>query len=138
MTTPDTNPTVYPTLIYRDAHAAIAFLTEAFGFGTVAVHEGPENTVTHAELTYGNGMVMISSAAREGEFAKIAGPLGPASIYVVVQDTDKHHARAAARGAEIVLPITDQDYGSRDYTARDPEGNLWSFGTYLPTLSPQR
>jgi uncharacterized glyoxalase superfamily protein PhnB len=41
-----------------------------------------------------------------------------------------------AAGAEVVMPLTDQDYGSRDYTARDPEGNLWSFGTYLPRIPP--
>jgi uncharacterized glyoxalase superfamily protein PhnB len=56
------------------------------------------------------------------------------SVYVVVEDADAHHARAVAAGAEIVLPLRDQDYGSRDYSARDPEGNIWSFGTYRPQI----
>jgi uncharacterized glyoxalase superfamily protein PhnB len=48
---------------------------------------------------------------------------------------DSLHDTAAAAGAEIVLPPTDQDYGSRDFAARDPEGNIWSFGTYRPDLA---
>ena len=58
----------------------------------------------------------------------------PASIYVIVDDADAHHDRAVAHGAEVVFPLKDEDYGGRDYTARDPEGNLWSFGTYRPEV----
>jgi uncharacterized glyoxalase superfamily protein PhnB len=54
------------------------------------------------------------------------------SIYVVVGDPDAHYARAKKAGAAIVRDITDEDYGSREYSARDLEGNLWSFGTYDP------
>jgi uncharacterized glyoxalase superfamily protein PhnB len=129
-------PTVYPALRYRDAKAAIAFLKDAFGFTEVAVHEGEGGVVHHAELAYGNGMVMLGSAQNDSEFGRAAKDLGPSSVYVVVQDADVHHARAVAAGAEVVMPLTDQDYGSRDYTARDPEGNLWSFGTYLPQIPP--
>ncbi|MDX3074436.1 VOC family protein [Streptomyces sp. NPDC088354] len=127
-------PTVCPTLRYKDARAAIAFLTDAFGFTEVAVHEGADGTVQHAELAYGNGLVMLGSERSGSPFSRIAGDLGAVSVYVVVDDTDAHHARAVAAGAEVVLPLTDQDYGSRDYTARDPEGNLWSFGTYVPRI----
>lgn len=137
MTSNDRNsrPTIYPTLIYRDAHAAIRFLTEAFGFATAALHEHPDGTVAHAELAYGNGTVMVGSAGDEGEFGSAARDLGPSSVYVVVEDTDKHHERAVAHGAPIVMPVSDKEYGSRDYTARDLEGNLWTFGTYLPDPS---
>ncbi|MFD3453510.1 VOC family protein [Streptomyces sp. NPDC058691] len=130
-------PTVYPTLRYKDAKAAIAFLKDAFGFTEVAVHEGADGTVQHAELAYGNGLVMLGSRQSGTPFSRVAGDLGAVSVYVVVTDTDAHHARAVAAGAEIVLPLTDQDYGSRDYTARDPEGNLWSFGTYAPRIPAQ-
>jgi uncharacterized glyoxalase superfamily protein PhnB len=54
------------------------------------------------------------------------------TIYVVVTDPDRHYERARAAGAEIVRELTDQPYGSREYSARDPEGNQWSFGTYDP------
>jgi uncharacterized glyoxalase superfamily protein PhnB len=66
------------------------------------------------------------------------GPVGSHAgqgwLYVVIENPDPHHERAVAAGAEIVRPLEDTDYGSRDYSARDPEGNLWSFGTYRPTL----
>ncbi|MFF3945607.1 VOC family protein [Streptomyces sp. NPDC001902] len=129
-----TAPTVYPTLRYKDAKAAIAFLKEAFGFTEVAVHQGEDGVVEHAELAYGNGVVMLGNERSGTAFSRIAADLGAVSVYVVVEDTDAHHERAVAAGAEVVLPLTDQDYGSRDYTARDPEGNLWSFGTYVPRI----
>ncbi|MGG8406616.1 VOC family protein [Streptomyces sp. 12297] len=127
-------PSICPTLLYSDAAAAIQQLTEAFGFTRVAVYEGDDGSVMHAELAYGNGVVMLGSKGRGGVFDSAMAGAGPAGVYVVVEDVDAHHARAVEHGVEIVTPPTDQDYGSRDYLARDPEGNLWSFGTYAPTL----
>ncbi|MGW3246701.1 VOC family protein [Streptomyces sp. NPDC001070] len=129
-----TAPTIYPTLRHKDAKAAIAFLKDAFGFTEVAVHEGEDGAVEHAEPTYGNGVVMLGSQRSGSAFSRIAGDLGAVSVYVAVEDADAHHGRAVAAGAEVVLPLTDQEYGSRDYTALDPEGNLWSFGTYVPRI----
>ena len=60
--------------------------------------------------------------------------LGRTTVYVAVDEVDTLHDTAKAAGAEIVLAPTDQDYGSRDFSARDPEGNIWSFGTYRPEL----
>jgi uncharacterized glyoxalase superfamily protein PhnB len=54
------------------------------------------------------------------------------SPYLVVENIDALYERAQAAGAEIVMPIKDQDYGSRDFICRDPEGHLWSLGTYNP------
>ncbi|MEV4872995.1 VOC family protein [Streptomyces syringium] len=125
-------PTVYPTLLYGDAKAAIKQLTEAFGFAAAAVYESEDGTVLHAELTYGNGMVMLGSKGRKGVFAEAMAEGGPTGVYVRVVDTDAHHRRAVEHGAEILMPPTDQDYGSRDYLAKDAEGNVWSFGTYAP------
>ena len=121
-------PNIIPVIRYRDADAAIDFLTSAFGFKTNALHEGEAGIVEHAQLTYGDGMVMVGSA-RGDVWDTISG-----SVYVIVEDPDAHHARAAAAGAEIVMPLTDQDYGSRDYAAKDPEGNVWAFGTYRPEM----
>ncbi|MFI8366558.1 VOC family protein [Streptomyces sp. NPDC085466] len=125
-------PDICPALKYRDAKAAIKLLTEAFGFTATAVYEGEDGLVAHAELSYGNGMVMLGSSGTDSEFDKAMGAGGPVGIYVHVRDVDEHHARAAAHGVEIVMPPTDQDYGSRDYMAKDAEGNVWSFGTYTP------
>ena len=122
---------ICPILQYRDAHAAIDWLERAFGFERVHVYDGPDGTVAHAELRHGDGMVMLGSApqADEGGYGDHTGQCW---AYVAVDDADAHHDRAQAAGAEIVRELQDQDYGSRDYSARDPEGNLWSFGTYRP------
>ncbi|WP_314249147.1 VOC family protein [Streptomyces kutzneri] len=127
-------PSICPTLVYRDARAAIRLLTEAFGFSQIAVYEGEDGSVTHAELAYGNGMVMLGSSGTGGVFDKAMEGAGPSGVYVVVDDVDAHHRRAVEHGAEIVMEPTDQDYGSRDYMARDAEGNVWSFGTYAPQV----
>ncbi|MFG2141999.1 VOC family protein [Streptomyces sp. NPDC048650] len=125
-------PTMYPTVLYDDARSAIRQLTEAFGFTQEALHEDGSGAVAHAELSYGNGRVMLGSKGRGGPFGEAMRGAGPVGVYVVVEDTDAHFARASAAGAEILKPPADQDYGSRDYLARDVEGNVWSFGTYLP------
>jgi uncharacterized glyoxalase superfamily protein PhnB len=124
----------HPVLRYRDPHAAIAWLEDALGFERVAVHEGEDGSVAHAELSFRGGRIMLGTAAdpSEGGYAAIAQPPGSSSVYVVVGDPDALHDRVVAAGGEVVMPLTDQDYGSRDFAARDPEGNLWSFGTYDP------
>jgi len=119
--------TVFPLFSYRDPDAAIAFLERAFGFEQVAVHRDPDGAVQHAELRFGDSIVMLGGV-REGNPAQP----GATAVYVAVEDPDAHHARAVAAGAEIVMPLRDLDYGSRDYGARDPEGNSWAFGTYAP------
>jgi uncharacterized glyoxalase superfamily protein PhnB len=132
-------PDVIPAISYEDAPAAIEWLERAFGFERHAVYEGEDGTIEHAELRVGSGMVMLGSE-REGD-AYERFPVGTprkvgaltAGFYVIVDDPDAHCERAKAAGAEIVMELTDQDYGSRDYTARDLEGHLWTFGTYRPT-----
>ena len=121
---------IIPTLRYRDARGAIDFLCEAFGFERHAVMDGPDGTVGHAELRYGDGFVMLGTVGHGA--SELDATAGNASVYVVVEDPDAHHARAAAAGAEITQQLTDQDYGSREYGALDPEGNRWYFGTYGP------
>jgi uncharacterized glyoxalase superfamily protein PhnB len=120
--------TVTPVLRYRDPRRAVDFLVEAFGFSRHQVHEGDGGGVEHAELASGDGMVMIGPE-RSDAFGDRAGN---GWTYVAVEDADAHCAQARSAGAEIVREPEDQDYGSRDYTARDFEGNLWSFGTYRP------
>ncbi|MET7682956.1 VOC family protein [Streptomyces sp. NPDC005423] len=135
MTDPDGGrPSIFPSLLYTDAKAAIQQLTEAFGFTALAVYEGEDGSVMHAELAHGNGAVMLGSKGRGGRFDEAMKSAGPTGVYIVVDDVDAHHRRAAEHGAEILMPPTDQDYGSRDYMARDAEGNIWSFGNYAPEL----
>ncbi|MEX3104705.1 MULTISPECIES: VOC family protein [unclassified Streptomyces] len=127
-------PSICPTVLYSDAKAAIRQLTEAFGFTELTVYEGEGGVILHAELVYGNGVVMLGSKGRGGAFDMAMKGAGPTGTYVVVDDVDAHHRRAVEQGAEILMPPTDQDYGARDYMARDLEGNVWSFGTYAPEV----
>jgi uncharacterized glyoxalase superfamily protein PhnB len=121
---------IYPVLRYKDAHVAIDFLESAFGFERLAVYEEDGGGVGHAELSFGGEVVMLSSAGQgDPRFDQV---VGRTSVYVVVDDPDALHERAKGAGAQIEMPPTDQHYGSRDFTARDSEGNLWSFGTYRP------
>lgn len=133
----DTVSTVIPCLRYRDAPAAIDWLCRAFGFERHAVYaEG--DTVHHAQLTFGNGMIMLGSVDNASEWGlQIVQPgdVGnrqTQSPCVIVRDADAHHARAVAAGAVIVQDIADQGYGGRGYSCRDPEGHLWWFGSYDP------
>jgi uncharacterized glyoxalase superfamily protein PhnB len=121
---------IYPVLKYDDAQGAIDFLERAFGFERHAVYEGEKGGVAHAELKLGDEYVMLGSTG-EGDDRFNQGA-GRYSLYVVVEDLDAHHARAKEAGATIERELSETDYGSREYTARDPERNLWSFGTYRP------
>ncbi len=126
--------TVIPTLRYRDARRAVAFLEEAFGFESNMVVEGDGNSVEHAQMTHGNGMIMFGSD-RESEYGEHVSADGTAGggLYVVISsDVDAHMERARAAGATVVIEPRDEDYGGRDYTCTDFEGNVWTFGTYDP------
>jgi uncharacterized glyoxalase superfamily protein PhnB len=123
--------TIFPALRYRDAASAIEWLGRTFGFERHMVAEGPGGVIHHAELRLGDAMIMLGEDTN-GEDGRLAFDHGPTWLYVVVEDPDAHHDRAKAAGAEIMQELRDEDYGSRDYTARDPAGNLWTFGTYQP------
>lgn len=123
----ETRRTVYPIVVYTDADAGLRFLRDAFGFEEKEVHRDGDGRIVHAELVYDTGVIMTGDAGSGS--AVVASP---ASIYVAVDDVDAHHDRAVAAGAKVVRPLTDTDYGSRDYAAEDPEGNTWYFGTYRP------
>jgi uncharacterized glyoxalase superfamily protein PhnB len=123
-----------PFLEYDDARAALDWLGKAYGFEQTALHEGPDGKVAHAEMTFGDGMVMLGSTWENDWGMRTPRELGGVNqgVYVIVDDIDAHYERARAAGAEVVRALADTDYGSRDYMARDPEGNIWSFGTYRP------
>jgi uncharacterized glyoxalase superfamily protein PhnB len=131
-TTAKTTATMYPSLSYDDAPAAIAWLERAFGFQRRLVVPGENGKVVHSELSFGAGVIMVSSSKPEqGRIGPRNGPVCQA-VCVQVDDPDAHYARAKAAGAEITHELQDEDYGSRGYMARDPEGHQWYFGTYRP------
>jgi uncharacterized glyoxalase superfamily protein PhnB len=141
MSTP-AGSTLIPSVRYRDAHAAIAWLEHALGFVRHAVHDGPDGTVAHAQLTFGGtGMVMLGSASNPNpnpELNATPADIGgrvTSPLYLVAADCDPIYARAQAAGAEIIQALKTMDYGGRAFTVRDPEGYVWSVGEYDPWRS---
>jgi uncharacterized glyoxalase superfamily protein PhnB len=127
------NPNIFPVLRYRDPDAALEWLTKAFGFAEKTVYRDEDGSVGHAELQLGAGMIMFSPAKNNWMGGSPPDALAsPVSVYVMVDDPEAHHAQAKAQGATIVRELEKMDYGSIEYSVRDPEGNLWSFGTYNP------
>jgi uncharacterized glyoxalase superfamily protein PhnB len=129
--------TVIPGHRYRNAPAAIDWLCKVFGFERHAVYEGENGTIAHAELTLGDGMIMLGSG-KDDEFGRgfkspqELGGVETRSVYLVVHDADAAYARAVAAGATIIRPLQDTPYGSHEFAVKDPEGHTWSAGTYDP------
>lgn len=126
-------PRIYPTFRYRDPAAMMAWLCDTVGFTAHARHpaEGP---VAHAELAFGSSMIMLGAVRDDAYGTLVGGPGqdGGKSLYLAVEDIDALHDRVAASGVLIEERLVDRDYGSREFTCRDLEGNLWCFGTYWP------
>jgi len=122
------NVSIQPVLHYRDPDKALRFLADVFGVEEKAVHRDPDGRVVYVEAALGDCWFGFGRTAEGGS----PFDLGPTAVYVTLDEVDSMHERAATAGAEIVMPPTDQDYGSRDFAARDPEGNVWCFGTYRP------
>ena len=129
-----------PSLRYADAAKAIDWLCDAFGFERHLVVPGENGAIAHAQLTFGNGMLMLGSGDEHGgrPFDQFVQPpkqrddVRSGSLYVIVEDADAHCVRARTAGAKILDECRDEDYGGRGYTCRDLEGNVWTFGTYDP------
>ena len=131
------NGSIIPGMSYHDAPAAIDWLCNAFGFSPHLVVPDENGGIAHAQLTLGNGMIMLGSVREGGESdnlvstPRLAGTTTQAA-YIVIEEIDEHYRRAVEAGAEIVYEIADQEYGGRLYSARDPEGHVWNFGSYDP------
>jgi uncharacterized glyoxalase superfamily protein PhnB len=128
------NANMIPVLRYADCTAALDFLTRVFGFDEGAVYRDEAGNVMHAEFSFGHGGLMIGPVADTpfGKYMRQPKEAGgvTASLFVVVADPDAHYARSEAAGLEILMPLRDESYGSREYSVRDPEGHIWTFGTY--------
>jgi uncharacterized glyoxalase superfamily protein PhnB len=132
-----------PSLRYKDAPAAIGWLEQAFGFERHAVYDGPDGTVAHAELRFGNGMVMLGSSGNKRPLqhlcvtpAEIGGRV-TSPLYLIVKDWERAYARALAAKAEVIMEIETMEYGGKAFTVRDPEGYLWSVGEYSPWVEKE-
>lgn len=132
-------PSFFPTFRYRDAAAMIAWLGEAFGFRVTAKHMDGD-AIAHAELALGGSLIMLGQVRDDAYGARVGAPgqgpesQGGKSLYIAVDDADSIFASAKAAGARILEEPVDRDYGSREFTCADPEGNIWVFGTYRPEV----
>jgi uncharacterized glyoxalase superfamily protein PhnB len=137
-TSKNTNSSVIPGLRYRNANSMIDWLCQVFAFEKRAVYPGPGDVVMHAQLTLGNGMIMIGSVTNDTPSSKLLkqpDELNGAetqSPYLVVSDIDAIYARAKRAGAKILMDLQEKDYGGKGFTCADPEGHIWHVGTYDP------
>ena len=131
MTETSLTATAYAGLLYDDCDAGIEWLERVLGFDRREVHRDDDGAITHAEITLGGTIVMLGAAGAGREpFRSL--PAGKRLIYIGVDDVLPLHDLVVAAGAEIASPLESTDYGSQDFTVRDPEGNLWALGTYRP------
>lgn len=136
----DTQSTVIPCLRYRDALSAIEWLCDTFGFEQHLVAVEDDGSISHAQLRFGNGMIMLGSVRGEGvsQFGRLMaqpdeiGGAETQSTYLITSDPDALYERAKAAGARIAIEIRNEAYGGRDFSCYDPEGHLWNFGSYDP------
>jgi uncharacterized glyoxalase superfamily protein PhnB len=133
---------VIPCLRYRDAPAAIEWLCDTLGFDVQFVVPEADGSIAHAQLRFGNSMVMLASVfdSDYGRLLKQPAEIGgfvTQSSYLVVNDADMVYGRVLEAGGKILLDIKDEDYGGRGFTCSDPEGHVWSIGTYDPYASNQ-
>jgi uncharacterized glyoxalase superfamily protein PhnB len=129
--------TIIPALRYRDAQGAIEWLCRVFGFRKQLVIPNEDGTIAHAQLTLGNGMIMLGSAVNT-EFGRLIKQpdemegTETQSPYVIVPDADVIYQRVKSQGGRIMIDIKDEDHGGRGFSCLDPEGHLWNVGTYDP------
>ncbi|MDN5727156.1 MAG: VOC family protein [Propionibacteriales bacterium] len=120
-------PSVWPTFQAKDAPAMISFLVDVVGF-TETVRYGDGDQVDHAQLDWPEGGgVMLGSHKPDQPWSVTPGTAG---IYIVSNHIDQVYDRVRAAGATIIREPADTDYGSREFGFADPDGNLWSVGTY--------
>jgi uncharacterized glyoxalase superfamily protein PhnB len=125
--------TMYPILGYRNLAAAIDWLCRVFSFEPLEIMRDESGAYVHVELRLGDGVIMPTTQGKDPDTDNPwSQPLTTQGLYVALDGIDAHYDRAVSEGAEILRPLADTDYGSSEYTARDLEGNLWSFGTYRP------
>ncbi|MGW5359767.1 VOC family protein [Actinopolymorpha pittospori] len=136
MTTTTPTPTVWAGLSYVDAPSAIRFLVDVLGFTETLVVPGENGReIVHAELRWPEGGGVMLGSHDEANELMPTKP-GMSSVYVVTDDPDRVHERCVAAGAEIAREMREEDYGSRGFVVRDPEGGVWSFGTYRGAPEP--
>lgn len=130
--------TVIPGLRYKNAAEMIDWLCGTFGFVKQAVYTGPNGAIMHAQLTFGNGMIMIGSVDNGTPLTYLVkqpldiGGAETQTPCLIVSDCDALYASAKSAGAKILIDLEEKAYGGKAFTCSDPEGHIWHVGTYDP------
>ncbi|HEX5325226.1 MAG TPA: VOC family protein [Acetobacteraceae bacterium] len=137
MEDPFHRPTLTVGVFYRNPRAALEWLEKAFGFERRMVISDKDGHIAHSEMRFGDGVIYVGSEWSEDTASPAAiGGKNTQSVHLLLKDgIDAHCARARAAGAIIVRQPEDQFYGDRVYSAKDPEGHVWSFGQTVRVVS---
>jgi len=136
MDDPWNRPTFVSAVFYEDPRAALGWLERAFGFETSMVITGDDGAVAHAEMKFGDGLIMVGGLWTDTIKTPKAVGGCTQSLHVYLKGkVDDHCERARAEGAVIAMEPADQFYGDRVYVAVDPEGHRWSFGQTVAQVS---
>ena len=127
---PENMPRITPYLLYEDVGAAMDWLARAFGFRERMRLSGPNGAIAHAEMQRDDGVVMMGNPGAQYKNPKRLGQ-ATQSLYVYVDDVNKHFIHAKQAGAKIIDEPADQFYGDRRYAAEDPEGHVWYFAQHV-------
>jgi uncharacterized glyoxalase superfamily protein PhnB len=130
-------PSFIPSLAYKDNRAALKWLQNAFGFEPSEVLTDAEGNIVHAEMTHGDGVVMIGTewADWTRSPASLDGKNTQRVHVRIERGIDEHCARARRAGARVVKEPEDQFYGDRTYIAADLEGHYWTFSQPVRDVS---
>ncbi len=133
---PENMPRITPYLYYQDVAGALDWLARSFGFTERMRMAGPDGGIQHAEMECQDGVIMMGCPSPDYRNPKSVGH-ATQSLYVYVDDVDKHFRRAKEAGATILHEPADQFYGDRRYGAADPEGHEWYFATHVRDVAPE-
>lgn len=132
---PPDYPTLTPYIAVEGAERAIAFYIRVFGATERMRLPGPEGRIGHAELQFGQAVLMLADPWPEGQFTPPQGPGHAHTLHLYVADVDAVFARAIAAGATELRPVTDQFYGDRSGMLRDPFGHVWNLASHIEDVS---
>ena len=132
-------PRIFPAFRLRNAAAMIDWLTGVIGFTVHVRYDAEDGRVAHAELSFGSSMIMLGDEKEDAFQEMVGSPLSSdgKSLYLAVDDVDELFERVRRSGSAIEQGLTERDYGSREFICRDPEGNVWCFGSYWPRVRPK-
>ena len=120
-----------PMLAVRDIRGVVGFCTEGLGFKLRGMMEGPDGSVTHAELKLRDAVLMLSpEEPSHNSFSAQTIGNTPATLYIMVENVDDVHQRAVAAGGKTLMPVSDMFWGDRCCMVADPEGNKWMVATH--------